>query len=124
MVSARFSKEAMAVYKQYVSKHGSYTRIQQSLLFRHPKFSNTAISSYKTALIQITQYRPMFARIPGQHGMSTHEHLVLEIRAFAMKGSFGTNQWGRPRDVQTVEDISLWVKGLRDSNGGGYVGPY
>lgn len=63
----------------------------------------------------------MFARVPNSDGMSREDHLVLEIDSFTTLGSYGANVWKSPVDVETVEDIRLWVQGMRAGSGGGYV---
>lgn len=49
------------------------------------------------------------------------EHIALEISGFKLVGACAREIWGRPKDVETVEDIGMWVKGMRAGNGGGYV---
>lgn len=91
-------------------------------MFRNPLFEDKPFSSFKTALIQIKQFRPMFARIPAESkGMSSEEHVALEVDEFKPVGSFGANMWGFPKNVELVEEMAEWVQGVRAGNGGGCV---
>ena len=64
----------------------------------------------------------MFARIPIESkGMSSEEHVVLEVDEFKPIGSFGANMWGLPRNVELGEEIAEWIQGVRAGNGGGCV---
>ena len=123
-MSVRFSKEAMEEYKKCVA-YPPPSRYSLTTLFngRHPQFGHISISSYKTAVITMKSFRPMFARVPMPNGdgMSKYEHLVLDVRTFQLVGSFGANQWDSPKDIETAEDMQLWVQGLRSGNGGGCV---
>ncbi|GJE94422.1 hypothetical protein PsYK624_105910 [Phanerochaete sordida] len=104
MLPVRFSKEAMKAFK-------------------HSEYGHSPISSYKTVAMSMKNFRPMFARVPkstGQ-GMSTFEHLTLEVRTFTVIGSFDAAVWGAPKDIESEKSIQEWVHGLREGNGGGNV---
>ena len=75
-------------------------------------------------MTQIKHFKPNFARIPrgvGTEGLTQNEHLFLEINEFDLKGSFGDPVWGRPTDVEAVEDMKVWADGIRAGGGGGCV---
>lgn len=65
----------------------------------------------------------MLTRVPrpdGQ-GMTPTPRLVLDVKEFEVKGSYGAETWGSPRDVETDERIHEWTEGLKGDGGGGYV---
>ena len=58
---------------------------------------------------------------PANQGMTSKAHIALEVNAFDVKGSFGEEAWGKPMSVEVQQDMKLWVEGLREGGGNGYV---
>ena len=79
------------------------------------------MSSYKTAVLQLTQFRPAFTRTPGPNGMKPDSQLVLDVDRFELKGCFGEAVYGSPRAVEHDESVREWSEGLKSDGGGGYV---
>ena len=85
-------------------------------------YSGKSLSGYKTAILNIKMFRPMFARAPSSKGtMNEHPQVVLEVNEFTLLGGFGEGVYGWPREVGTNESIREWSEGLRSDGGGGYV---
>ena len=57
----------------------------------------------------------------GDKKMSAEDHLVLEIDSFTLIGCFGEGTFGRPENIEKHGSIALWIDGLRNPGGGGYV---
>ncbi len=53
--------------------------------------------------------------------MHSYPQLALEVCFFQLKGSMGEPPWGKPKDVETHEDIRAWSEGLKAGGGGGCV---
>ncbi|KAI0690544.1 hypothetical protein BC835DRAFT_176567 [Cytidiella melzeri] len=105
-IPVRFSKTSMEVYK------------------RDPQFGETLIHEWKTAFITIKNFHPRCARIalgPTNQGMSSSEHVFLDVHEFEVKAALGEQTWGKPVDVELHKDIKLWVEGLREGGGQGNV---
>ncbi|KAF7793943.1 hypothetical protein EIP86_005066 [Pleurotus ostreatoroseus] len=102
-IPARLSKEAVKTFEA------------------HPRFQGKSLSGYKTAVLGLKQFRPVFTRIPGPNGMKPESQLVLDVDRFELKGCFGEAVYGSPRAVEHDEGVREWSEGLRNDGGGGYV---
>lgn len=113
----------MNVYREYVLLLSTYQQALMYVVSRHPIYGGNLFSSYKTALIQIKRFHPMFARVPRESdgSMSNEERLVLEVDEFMPMGSFGANVWQSPTYIEATEEMELWVRGMRAGAGGGCV---
>lgn len=80
-------------------------------------------TDHRTVFVTVKNIRPMFTRVPigDGKGLDPRERIALDVDSVNVKGAFGDDPWGRPKDVETVEDIQSWSKGLSDPHGGGYV---
>lgn len=90
---------------------------------RNPVFQGKSLTTHKTALVFIKDFRPFFARVPlgvGK-GMSRLEGLALHVEKFDLKGCYEEDVWGSPKDIETNSSIRLWTEGLRQAGGGGCV---
>ncbi|KAI0949214.1 hypothetical protein AcW1_008896 [Taiwanofungus camphoratus] len=90
---------------------------------RNPVFQGKSLTTHKTALVFIKDFRPFFARVPlgvGK-GMSRLEGLALHVEKFDLKGCYEEDVWGSPKDIETNSSIRLWTEGLRQAGGGGNV---
>ena len=115
----------MEAYTQYFLLT-LYLRIcvVNTLSFSDPSFGETPVHEWKTAFITIKHFRPMLSRVPlgpAQQGMSPEPHIVLEVDSFEIKGSTGVDVWGKPVNAEFNEDVRLWVEGMREGGGNGYV---
>ncbi|KAH9948677.1 hypothetical protein B0H21DRAFT_221496 [Amylocystis lapponica] len=104
LVPARLNSEAMKLYRE------------------NPLFSGKSVTDHKSALVSVKQFCPLFRRVPLDGiGMSSTERLVLDIGAFDLRGAFGEDLWGSPKDLENHPNIREWVMGLREHGGGGNV---
>ncbi|PCH36182.1 hypothetical protein WOLCODRAFT_166741 [Wolfiporia cocos MD-104 SS10] len=105
IISARFSKEAVGQYRLNPQSHGK------------------TFTDHKTALIFIKDFRPFCSRVPlgMSRGMSSSEHLALDVGSFEFKGAFDDPVWGTPVDVETDRRVAVWLEGLRQHGGAGNV---
>ncbi|CAL1706546.1 unnamed protein product [Somion occarium] len=78
-------------------------------------------TDHRTVFVTVKNIRPMFTRVPigDGKGLDPRERIALDVDSVNVKGAFGDDPWGRPKDVETVEDIQSWSKGLSDPHGGG-----
>lgn len=85
--------------------------------------SDKRLTFQRYALAVIKQYKPFFARVPlgNGKGMAPEEHLSLEVDFIETIGLPHDGLFGEPRDIEQDEDIKLWVAGLKEGGGGGYV---
>ena len=85
-------------------------------------YGGMTMSNYKTCIINIKEYRPMFTRVPeASGGMSALSRIALEVNVFALLGANGESVYENPRGVETNQDIHEWCEGLRADGGGGCV---
>ena len=80
-------------------------------------------TEHEGGIFTIQQYRPFCNRIPVGHnrGMTAHKHLSLEVNAAKLFGSSGESMIKTPMDVETHEELSVWIAGLKLGGAGGYV---
>jgi hypothetical protein len=83
--------------------------------------SGKPITKYKTAIIQIKDFKPMLRRIPIGKGKLTSEGmLALDCNYFQTVGSFGEVRFGNPKAIEKHLDLNEWSEGLRQDGGAGY----
>ncbi|KAG5221462.1 Proteophosphoglycan ppg [Salix suchowensis] len=88
------------------------------------KLNQSRLTSHKTALITIKDFRLVLTRIPvgrGRKGMTAEAYLAFECDSFTIIGSIDEAEWGRPKEIHEERSIHEWIGGLRSHGGAGNV---
>lgn len=90
-------------------------------LLRGAIFAGRNVTTHKTSIITVKQFRPFMTRVPigPTKGMSATDHIALDVQEFTLPGAFNEPAWGEPKPVELQPDIHEWVQGLRQSGGAG-----
>lgn len=114
-IAIKLTRDAVTEYARFAYSLPSRTTLGSGYLHR------SHINPTKTAMVTISSIRIQFGRIHTRNGTTKENHIYLECGSFRVLGCIGENIWGKPLDIEKVDDIALWVAGLRKGGGGGYV---
>ncbi|KAI0665940.1 hypothetical protein C8Q78DRAFT_1062230 [Trametes maxima] len=108
-------------------KHYIHARLSADAVnayMQNPLHAGTSVTSCKSGLIKLIQFRLAFARVArrdGGKGMSDNPRLYLHVDEFELLGAFGEPMWGAPVDIAQDANIHEWMVGLRQEGGAGNV---
>ncbi|KAF4599545.1 hypothetical protein EYR40_006639 [Pleurotus pulmonarius] len=88
------------------------------------RLNHSRLTSHKTALITIKDFRLVITRIPigrGRKGMTAEPYLAFECDSFTIIGSIDEAEWGKPKEIHEERSIHEWIQGLRSHGGAGNV---